>query len=426
MVDDDDQVCGCIILLAMVYGLYRGFLWALDKYGWESIAAVSSCILALIVVSVIISKVFEEAYSLTEKGKAFIKFSFIWFVLVFIISNILDIWLTSSSKINGGDLIFTMTLLVSMPGVLVLSFNGAKKLKSSDIETKVVEAKNIINFGIFWLIFWAIFPRVLMYYGIIVSKDPTSEYLAFLLIVAIPGSIVNIIIGKWLSKIDVKQGWEELAHAKKLFDKEKVRLDEQKRQIDRETSEVSELKAQLSRERKELDKESKELQKIKNDTNNKIKVLEVQQKDISKARDELESTWNQLKDTIDKNPFKLFIKEKLNKDVFVKEIEELKKARPGDISSIRTKADSVILGIHEELKREISTIEDEYYVKAFYEHFKKSNGDLTEYDRIRTRYNPTIHVQVDRRNKEWAEKRRFELSKIEKSMKEEMSMKTGK
>ncbi len=423
MADDEDQVCGCIILLAFVYGLYRGFLWALEKYGWESITAVCSSVLVLIIISSIMNKFFEEANSLTEKGKAYIKFSIIWFVSIFIISIIMDLWLTSLGKIIGGELILPMTLLLNMPGMLFLSYVGAKKLKSSDIESRVIEGKKIINFGIIWLIFWAIFSWALIDYGIVITKDPISEYLAFLLAVAIPGSSFNIIIGRRLSKIDAKQGWKDLDRAQKLFNKEKVRLDEQKKQIEKEASEVFELKANLLREQKELGKETKELQNIKSDTNNKIKILEEQQKEINKARNELESTWNQLKDTIDKNPFKLFIKEKLNKDIFVKEIEELKKARPGDISSIRTSADSVILNIHEELKREISTVEDEYYIKAFYEHFKKSNGDSMEYDRIRTRYNPTIHVQVDRRNKEWAEKRRFELSKIEKSMKEDISMK---
>lgn len=433
MADDEDQVCGCIILLIIVYGLYRGIIWVIDKYGWGSVTVVISCIFVLIIISVVVSKAFEEANSLTEKGKIYIKFGILWFVSISIISTIADLWLTSIGKTTGGELILPMTLLLNMSGTLVLSYVGASKLKFSDIETRVIEGKKIINFGIFWLIFWAIFPRVLIYYGTIITKDSTSEYLAYLLFIAIPGSVVNMIIGRWLSKIDVKQGWKELDLAQKSFNTEKIRLDEQKIQIDKEASELYELKAhllkerkELGKERKELDKESKELQKIKNDANNKIKVLEVQQKDITKARDELESTWNQLKDTIDKNPFKLFIKEKLNKDIFVKEIEEFKKIRPGDISSIRTSADSVILDIHEELKREISTVEDEYYIKAFYEHFKKSNGDLAEYDRIRTRYNPTIHVQVDRRNKEWAEKRRFELSKIEKSMKEEISMKTGK
>lgn len=426
MANEDDEVCGCIIFLIMVYGLYRGIIWIIDKYGWESVAAVGSCIIALIIISAILNKVFEEANSLTEKGKAFIKFSFLWFVLVFIISNIMDIWLTSSSKINGGDLIFTMALLANMPGTLVLSFIGAKRLKSSDIETRVIEGKKIINFSIFWLFFWAIFPRVLSYYGIIVSKDLTSTYLTFLLLIAIPGSAFNIIIGRWLSKIDVNQGWKELDLAQKSFEKKEIRLEEQRIQINREASELNELKENLLKQKKESTKEKKEIQKIRDDATNKIQDLGVQQKEIKKARDELELTWNELKDTINENPFKLFIKEKLSKETFVKEIEELKKAKPGDISSIRTSADQVIYDIKEELKKEIVKVEDEYYVNAFYEHFKKSNGDSIEYDRIRIRYNPTIHVQIDRRNKEWAEKRRFELSKIEKSIKEESLMKTGK
>jgi uncharacterized membrane-anchored protein YhcB (DUF1043 family) len=309
-----------------------------------------------------------------------------------------------------------------MPGTFILFYVGARTLKLCDIESQVIEGRKIMYFGVFWFFFWIISPYVLTYLNIITLTGVNS---VSLLLVAIPGTIVDIAIGNWSAKINVSKGWKDLDSAQKSFNAEKIRLDEQKRQIDKEVSELNELKGHLLGERKELGKENKELQKIKNDTNNKIKDLGVQQKEISKAREELESTWNDLKDTINKNPFKLFIKEKLNKDIFVKEIEELKKARPGDISSIRTSADSVILNIHEELKREISNVEDEYYIKAFYEHFKKSNGDSNEYDRIRIKYNPTIHVQIDRRNKEWAEKRRFELSKIEKSMKEEKSMKTG-
>ena len=51
------------------------------------------------------------------------------------------------------------------------------------------------------------------------------------------------------------------------------------------------------------------------------------------------------------------------------------------------------------------------------EYFKNEDGDKAKYYKIRAKYNHTIHVMSDRRNKEWAEKRRFELSKIEKMAK---------
>jgi predicted RNase H-like nuclease (RuvC/YqgF family) len=180
---------------------------------------------------------------------------------------------------------------------------------------------------------------------------------------------------------------------------------------------------ETQKQQKELKKQHKGLEKIQNDATVKIQDMEMQQVEIQKARHELEKTWSELEDAVKKNPFKLFIKEKLKKEIFVKEIEELKIAKPGDVLFISTEADKVVLNIREELKKEIANMEDEYYYDAFLEHFRNTNGDKNEYDRIRVKYNPTIHVQADRRNKEWAERRRFDLSKIEKlSIKEKKSI----
>ncbi len=359
---------------------------------------------------------------LTKKGKVFIRYSFAWFVSIFIISALLDFWLTSSNVINRGTVIFVMTLIVNMPGTLILSYMGAKDLKSCGIDDRIAEGIKITLFGIFWFCFWIILSTAFTDSNFITTKDAS---LAFL-IIAIPGAIINIIIGRWLTKIDVKKELEDLSNAQKIFNKEKTDLESQwtflrieKDYINTQKEELQKQKEDFWYQQKESRKQQKELQELRDDNTNKIKEMECQQKEITKARDELEDTWKELEDTVKKNPFKLFISEKLSKDIFIKEIKELKKAKPGDVSSIKTGADQIISDIKQELQREITNIEDERYHEAFSEYFKSINGDKTEHDRIRIKYNPTIHVQVDRRNKEWAERRRFDLSKIEKLMKEE-------
>jgi hypothetical protein len=242
----------------------------------------------------------------------------------------------------------------------------------------------------------------------------------------------------------VRQEWEDLSDAQKALDMKRSQFEEQQKffRVERErlsqydeelrrkkedlivqNEELERQNYETQRQQKELKKQHKGLQKIQDDTTCKIKDMETQQIEIKKARDELEKTWSELEDAVKKKPFKLFIKEKLKKEIFIQEIEELKMTKPGDVLFISTEADKAVLNIREELKREIENTEDEYYYEAFLEHFKKTNGDKTEYDRIRIKYNPTIHVQSDRRNKEWAERRRFDLSKIEKlSIKEKKSI----
>lgn len=428
MADGEDGICGCIVLLIVIYLAYRVIVWAADKYTWELVAAVF-CTIAIIITGIyVFNKTWEEASSLTEKGKTFIKFGFMWFVLVLIMSIIVDLAFTHpyfSPSYTGdrGAFIFLITLFFNMPGTFIWFYLGARKLKSCDIDTRITEGKNIISFGIFWLIFWIIAPYVLVYFGDLTIEGAQSS---IILLVAIPGAAIDIIIGNWSSRIDVRQGWEDLNDAQKTFNREKIGLEEQLKKLSIEMSVFDGQKEELLRQQEESKKQKKELKKLRDDTSAKIKDLEKQDKEIRKARGELETTWRELEDTIKKTPFKLFISEKLDKDVFVREIEELKRSKPGDVSLIKTEADKIISDIKEELKREITNVEDEYYHQAFLEHFKKSNGDSTEHDRVRIKYNPTIHTQSDRRNKEWAEKRRFELSKIEKSIKIERAVKEGK
>jgi chromosome segregation ATPase len=312
-------------------------------------------------------------------------------------------------------------------------------MRSCNVEDRRREGLKIQLFGIFWLFFWTILPYVFTYSTLPLQNTPSIS-----LLIAIPGSIVSIAIGRWSSHINVRQEWEDLSDAQKALDMKRTRFEEQQKSFHVERERLSQYDEELrrrkedlivqneelerrnyetQRQQKELKKQHKGLQKIQDDTTCKIKDMETQQIEIKKARDELEKTWSELEDAVKKKPFKLFIKEKLKKEIFIQEIEELKMTKPGDVLFISTEADKAVLNIREELKREIENTEDEYYYEAFLEHFKKTNGDKTEYDRIRIKYNPTIHVQSDRRNKEWAERRRFDLSKIEKlSIKEKKSI----
>ena len=400
--DHDSAACGCIFLFIAIYAIYNGVKWAVNKYDWEPIVTIFSVTVIISAIIYISKKAWEGADSLTEEGKTFIKFGMIWFISFFIFSFFIDWLLAYPGNIsqNRGAGIFFVTLFLNMPGTSILFYIGAKKLKSSELGSQITEGRKIIYFGIFWFIFWIITPVILVSYGI-VGDDAVG---IFLLFVAIPGMIINIIIGRWSSKVNLKKGWEDLNDAQ-------IMLRGQQETFDIE-------KNRLIKEKEELQKQQKELQKLKKNISKETKEMEIQQKEIQEARDKLEETWNELENTMIKNPFRSFAKEKFHKGVFIEEILELRRTKPGDISSIKTKADKITIDIKEKLKNEITSIEDEYYYDAFLEYFKNVDGDQAEYDRIRIKYNPTIHTQTERRNKEWAEKRRFELSKIEKSMKE--------
>lgn len=408
MADDGNEVCSCIILLIILYAIYKAVSWVIEKYGLESIAIVSGIILLIIITIHVCKQVWEEENYLIEKGKALVKFGIVWFVLIFIISVLIELLSAHYHFIDlpkGGGMLF-ISLFVNMPGTSILLFAGARKLRSCElIENKVIEGRKIIYFGIFWFFFWIISPFILELMSIIDS----GSFMTFIL-VSVPGTITNIAIGRWSSKIDLKKGWEYLNDAQKTLNIEKDSLKRQR-------EDIQNANGQLSQQQADVQKQLKDLQKLKKDISTKKKELEKQQKDIQSARSGLETTWNELEDIME-NPFPFILKKKLHKDVFLAEINQLKRTRPGDISSIETDVDKVISDIKKNLNNEIINTEDQYYREAFLEYFKDNGHDITEYDRVRTKYNPTIHT-TERRNREWAEKRRFELSKIEKLMDEE-------
>lgn len=430
--DISSLLLGSFIVLIVLYVAYLSVSSAIDEYGYRRILLVCGIVTIITITTSVSNKTWKEANSLTQEGKVLIKFGFIWSISIFMISAIADELFVLQYDGNRGAILFLASLLINMPGTCALLYSGVKCMKSCNVEDRRREGKKIQLFGVFWFFFWIILPlpHVITY-----SILPLQSTLSTFLLIAIPGSVVIITIGIWSSHINVKQGWEDLSDAQKALGMERSQFEEQEKYLSIERERLNQQKEELSikreelirkkeelirqndetqQQQKELKKQHKGLQKIKDDTTGKIKDMEVQQIEIKKAREELEKTWNELEDAVKKNPFKLFIKEKLTKDIFVQEIEELKMAKPGDVLFINTEADKVVLNIREELKKEIANMEDGYYYEAFLEHFKNTNGDKIEYDRIRVKYNPTIHVQADRRNKEWAERRRFDLSKIEK------------
>lgn len=406
---DDDEICGCIILLVLLYVIYKVIIWLIDKYGGE-IVGTSFGILTIIIVTIFsYKKILKDAISNIDKGKAIIKFGMIWFVSIFILSILIDVLFTQYYQNDNwvkGSSIFVITTFINMPGTSLLFHNGVEKLILYDqIEYRIKEGRKIIYFGIFWFFFWIFVPIILIQLKVI--ENDVGMSIAF--IVPLSGLTINLIIGRWSSKIDVKKGWEYLNDAQKKLNVEKDKLKEHQKDIQYKLS-------QLEQQDTNLRSHLKELKSTEHRISLKQKILEDQERDIRRAREGIQSAYNELEKILD-NPFPFFISKRLHKNIFLTEIDQLKKTKPGDISSIETDADKIISEIEKKLKDEIINIEDQYYQNAFLEYFKNDGHDIHEYDRIRTKYNPTIHM-TGRRNRKWAEKRRFELSRIEKLLKE--------
>lgn len=428
MADDDGQVCGCIIILGILYFIYKGAEWLIGIYTLNPLVAglgIVITIIATIIVCINMWTGLSDSRSPAEKGKVLISLGMIWSASIFVISILLDLLLTytwDGYRQEGSGIVIPLATFLNMVVTYILFCAGGHTLKS-DIEVQKVEGRKIIYFGILWGSIWTIFSVVLSSSSFIVVKD--SSYMFPL--IAVLGIVANVVIGQWVSRVDVKKGWEYLSDAQKELNLEKERLEDLRETIKaeengckRQQQEILKQQEDVQKQKRDIQKHKKDVQKIKDGVSQEIAEMKKQDKDIKKAREQLEITWKELEETM-KSPFRLFLKKKLDKKVFLAEIEELKAARPGDISVINTRADKIISNVKKELEEQLKTdivnIEDEYYYEAFLEYFKNEDGDKAKYDKIRAKYNPTIHIMTDRRNREWAEKRRFELSKIEKSAK---------
>ena len=189
-------------VITTIIGLICAIVWAI-AFGWQQVVSVLRSVPVLIIIAAIIvtiyvcHKIWEEAYSHLDEGRAFIKFGIAWFILIFFISLIID--LSFIPYYDRGILFWFSSLLLNLPGTCILVGLGAKRLKSATDEfpyTVKGHAKNIIYFGIFWLIFWLISSIIIGSN----TPDPGVVFFVFLISVTILGAITIIIIGRRLSK----------------------------------------------------------------------------------------------------------------------------------------------------------------------------------------------------------------------------------
>ena len=345
-------------------------------YSWQLILSVPvlSIIVAIVVTTLVYYKIWGGAYSDLDKGRAFIKFGIAWFIVIFVLSVIIDLSLMGYRDRGAG--IFLLSLFLNLPGTCILIGLGAKKLKSCEEKNLPREGRKIVYFGIFWLFFWFISY-------IIIDSAARAEgllFLLFLFLVTIPGTVAIILIGRRLSKVGLEKGWKKIEK-----EREKIKKDWRKINKEKET---------INKEREGINKEKET---------------------INKTREELGRVWESIKE----NPAQAFvvgIRGKLGShEIFLREIQELSRNAPSAVANIRTNVDESLSyeDTIEVLKDEIIKIEDEYYSEAFLEHFEtiKNNPQPDhEHLKLRRRYLPENYPQTrQRRNKEWATKRIHEL-----------------
>lgn len=188
---DDDACCGAICIGAIIIGI---IWWVIDTFGLVSVVSVLGIIAIIIVTIYVCSGIWEETY----EEKAFIEIGIAWFISIFVLSLIIDLWLMGYS--DRGVALFFLSLFLNLPGTCILIGFGAKGLNSyADRYPELVRgyAKNIVYFGIFWLIFWFISS------AIVGSESPDSGFVFFVfsLFVTIPGAVTIITFGRRLSKV---------------------------------------------------------------------------------------------------------------------------------------------------------------------------------------------------------------------------------
>jgi len=194
---DDDQCCVGIIIIAVLFAIYKAIEWAVSKYGIEYVSTIIGIIVIIIAILIFMDHK-NNIYSDTEEGSATITFGIVWFILVLVISLVIDVL---SNK--GGEGLFIFTLICNLPGTFIILYIGAGKFRSKanigDINDQILEGRKIKYFATFWLFFWPMLYIILLYLGI--SKNPDNIFLSFILI-AIPGMFSGMMISRWLSKVN--------------------------------------------------------------------------------------------------------------------------------------------------------------------------------------------------------------------------------
>lgn len=191
---DEDGECLCCLGAIAFYVILCAIGCAIDEYDWEPVVCVIVAIATIIVAISVSYKIWEDTY----EEKAFIEIGFVWFISIFVLSLIIDLWLMEYDE--RGFALFLLSLFLNLPGTCILIGFGAKKAKSdADRYPNLVKghAKTIICFGFFWFIFWLISS------AIVGSDTPNPEFVffVFLLFVTIPGAVTIITFGRRLSKV---------------------------------------------------------------------------------------------------------------------------------------------------------------------------------------------------------------------------------
>lgn len=389
---DEDQFCGCIFVLVILFAIYKVIEWAITKYGIELVSTAVGIVVVIIAILIFLEDE-SEAYSRTEKGSKTITFGIVWFILVLIISLIVDIL----SK-KGGEDLFIFTLVWNLPGTFLILLIGTGKFRDKfdieDINVHISEGRKIKYFSIFWLFFWPMLYIILSYLDI--SEKPDGVLASFMFI-AIPGTFGGMMISRWLSKINNEEIVEQL---------EELKIKERK--IEKQMGEIGWKGEEIKTQRKTLIDKEKQNAKKERELNERSKNLEV-------AYAELESLEKEIKN----NPFQYVFREKAEEfmDAFSIEIKEISKMNTGDIPDNITSADRLYLEFVDKIKDKIVELESICYSEAFARYFEDNGGvTKTKYSAISAKYNPNIYSQNGengtRRNKKWAEKRRIELSRI--------------
>lgn len=344
---DDDECCTGLIIIGIIIGIIYAIAWAVDTFGWE---LVLSIIVAIITIIIVIALRYDKISDLGSeddliKGQALIEFAIVWFILIFILSLPIEIGYEGE-----GLIVFLLSFFLNLPGVCIFLWCGAKTLKSCETADHLSEGRKITYFGIFWLVFWLISSAIIDS----AANVGGLAFILFLLLVAIPGTVAIIKIGRNVSEegLKLKRGIEEKGR----------RREEERRKIEEPY-------------RRFLEEIQKKLY------NHKIfleEILELRKTKLSKVKE------------------------------YESEVDHMISKLEGNINP------KISWRKAQELKNEILKAEKYYYYEAFLGYFNGMlNGECKkEYEKLRAKYYPTLYPGDGlHRNRKWAREQTGQLDK---------------
>lgn len=348
---DDGACCTGLIGMGISYVIICVIIgiiaWADDTFGWEFVLSI---IVAIITIIIVIALRYDKISDLGSeddliKGQALIEFAIVWFILIFILSLPIDIGYEGE-----GLIVFLLSFFLNLPGVCIFLWCGAKTLKSCETADHLSEGRKITYFGIFWLVFWLISSAIIDS----VANVGWLAFILFLLLVAIPGTVAIIKIGKNVSEEGLKLKWG--------IEEEGRRQEEERRKIEEPYRRF------LEEIQKKLYNHEIFLEEI-------LELRKTKTSEIRKYGSEVDRMILRLKDN--NNP-------------------------------------RILMEKAQELKDKILQVEKEYYYKAFLEYFNgMPNGECKdEREKLRPRYNPHLYSENGlHRNKKWAREQTGQLDK---------------